>query len=47
MEDRKGNFKTGPNGLNKKHPAGVGGNLGARGVCVLGFQLDQGKYKTH
>ncbi len=23
-EDRKGNFKSGPNGLNKKHPTGVG-----------------------
>ncbi len=23
-EDRKGNFKSGPNDLNKKHPAGVG-----------------------
>ncbi len=25
--------KSGPNGLNKKHPAGVGGNLGARSTC--------------
>ena len=26
MEDSKGNFKIGPNGLNKNHPTGVGGN---------------------
>jgi hypothetical protein len=31
-EDSKGNFKSGPNGLNKKHPTGVGDILGARGV---------------
>ena len=39
-EDSKGNFKSRPNDLNKKHPAGVGGIPGARGVFVLGFKLD-------
>jgi len=35
MEDRKGNFKSRPNGLNQQHLTGVGANIGARGVFVL------------